>query len=261
MDRTENIIKKLVLNYSLVTLNEISARFEKFDTNKFLYSKNYILSSIHDSDFRRDLEELIQVIKENDISPKSISLAIKSSILVKDYEKSYETIQTIWTGPDSNIIPLRRTDMALIELINSAKSQLLIVTYAVYKVDKLLKAIEEAINKGVKIQFVFEDQKKKGNESIQDLMNRFGDNIKNKAEFFIWDKNKRLKDESNNTGVLHVKCAVADDNMVFLSSANLTDSAMNLNMELGFLITGGEQPKNISKHFKELIKNNVLSKV
>lgn len=259
MDKISEIIKKLILNYSLSVLSQIANKFDKFQLDNFNISKNNILSSIHDSDFRKDLEILFQTIKDNNISPKEISLAIKTSILVKEHENSYETIQTIWTGPDSNIIPLRRTDMALIELINSAKNNLLIVTYAVYKVDKLLKAIEESLNKGVKIQFVFEDHKKNNNESINDIIERFGDVIKRKAEFFVWDKEKRTKDYSNNTtGILHVKCAVADNNMLFLSSANLTDSAMNLNMELGVLITGGEQPQNISKHFKELIKNNIL---
>jgi PLD-like domain len=41
---------------------------------------------------------------------------------------------------------------------------------------------------------------------------------------------------------LHAKCAVIDSNLLFLSSANLTEFAFNLNMELGVLIKGGSLP-------------------
>jgi len=40
-------------------------------------------------------------------------------------------------------------------------------------------------------------------------------------------------------GSLHVKCAVADASVALISSANLTDYTMSLNMELGVLVKGG----------------------
>ena len=37
-------------------------------------------------------------------------------------------------------------------------------------------------------------------------------------------------------GILHVKCAVADGEWLFLSSANLKQQAFTINMELGMLV-------------------------
>ena len=44
---------------------------------------------------------------------------------------------------------------------------------------------------------------------------------------------------------MHVKAAVADSRIAFLSSANLTEAALERNMELGVLIRGGHLPAAI----------------
>ena len=48
-------------------------------------------------------------------------------------------------------------------------------------------------------------------------------------------------------GSLHVKCAVADDAAALISSANLTEYAMNLNMELGLMVKGGDLPSSLAQ--------------
>jgi phosphatidylserine/phosphatidylglycerophosphate/cardiolipin synthase-like enzyme len=60
---------------------------------------------------------------------------------------------------------------------------------------------------------------------------------------------------------LHAKCAVADARLLFVSSANLTDYALNLNMELGVLIAGGSQPQTVMAQFDELIAQGILQRV
>lgn len=54
----------------------------------------------------------------------------------------------------------------------------------------------------------------------------------------LWPHEQLPVDERGKRGVLHSKCAVADERMLFVSSANLTEHALNLNMELGVLIQG-----------------------
>ena len=59
-------------------------------------------------------------------------------------------------------------------------------------------------------------------------------------------------------GILHVKCAVADGTWLFLSSANLTEYAFTINMELGTLIRGSRLPVQAESHFDSLIAQGVL---
>lgn len=59
-------------------------------------------------------------------------------------------------------------------------------------------------------------------------------------------------------GALHVKCAVVDDEAAMISSAYLTEHAMNLNMELELLVRGGELPRSLAGHLRSLIQSRVL---
>jgi hypothetical protein len=46
-----------------------------------------------------------------------------------------------------------------------------------------------------------------------------------------------------------------------VSSANLTEFAMNLNMELGVLARGGALPASIGAHFRWLMEERILMPV
>jgi len=67
--------------------------------------------------------------------------------------------------------------------------------------------------------------------------------------------------DNNKAGILHVKCAVADGRFLFLSSANLTEYAFTINMELGLLVTGGKLPGQVERHFERLVMTEVLARV
>ncbi len=54
-------------------------------------------------------------------------------------------------------------------------------------------------------------------------------------------------------GVLHAKCAVVDRRWLLVSSANFTDSAMQVNMEMGIAIEGEEMPGRVADHFERLV--------
>ena len=60
---------------------------------------------------------------------------------------------------------------------------------------------------------------------------------------------------------MHVKCVAADSEWLFLSSANLTEHAFTINMELGLLIHSGHLPKQIEQHFDRLVAKKMLVKV
>jgi cardiolipin synthase A/B len=60
---------------------------------------------------------------------------------------------------------------------------------------------------------------------------------------------------------LHAKVAIGDQEILYISSANLTDYAMNLNMEMGIMVFGGKLPAQAQEHFDELIENGILAKI
>ena len=79
-----------------------------------------------------------------------------------------------------------------------------------------------------------------------------------RASIYYWPLDRRENDAAGRHGILHVKCAVAHGRKLYLSSANLTEYAFTVNMELGVFIVGGNLPGQVEKHFDRLIQAGVL---
>ena len=75
------------------------------------------------------------------------------------------------------------------------------------------------------------------------------------AKLYAWmDKAEVFSD-----GSVHAKVAVADGQVCFITSANLTGHAMEKNMEAGVLITGGTIPRLLNDHLKSLVDIKLVS--
>jgi phosphatidylserine/phosphatidylglycerophosphate/cardiolipin synthase-like enzyme len=131
------------------------------------------------------------------------------------------------------------------------------VSYAVYKVDEIAHAIQEAVHRSVEVTILLEDSPGAAPTSaMRDGLGNLGS-----VRFLVWPERMREETPSGQRGAMHVKCAVADRSMLLLSSANLTDHAFNLNMELGLLVKGGQAPATAADHFDRLLKAGVLEAV
>ncbi len=59
-------------------------------------------------------------------------------------------------------------------------------------------------------------------------------------------------------GVLHAKAVVADDEAVFITSANLTEAALDRNIEIGLLVRDQPLALSVVSHFGALIEKKML---
>lgn len=75
---------------------------------------------------------------------------------------------------------------------------------------------------------------------------------------YVWPLEMRPGDPKGNPAALHAKCAVADDAVLLVSSANLTESAFEINMELGVLVRGGDMPRRVAEHWRGLASDGQL---
>jgi phosphatidylserine/phosphatidylglycerophosphate/cardiolipin synthase-like enzyme len=83
--------------------------------------------------------------------------------------------------------------------------------------------------------------------------------VARRAEVYYWPAEQRPRNEAEGQGVLHVKAAVADGRFLLLTSANLTEHAFTLNMEMGLLVSGGSLPAQAERHFEWLVESGVLT--
>jgi len=167
---------------------------------------------------------------------------------------SYEKVELLYTGPDSD--SLRRNLQGLLEVVRGAHDRLWVVSYVVGAgVDEVLRAMQERAEAGVAVRVLIDHRTDKYEWSLQRLTNEAPG-----CEVYIWpDENREFTPGS--MANLHAKCAVADGHQAFVSSANLTGWAMDHNLEVGYLVTGGPTPRRLERHLSRLLSAGDLIEV
>ncbi len=182
----------------------------------------------------------------------SVALAIVSAAAAEAYQRRQQRVELVWTGPNAPSTPLRHTGQVLQQVIDTAQGDLLIVSFAVYNIGLVVQALVAAAGRGVRLRICLEAPEPGGQGLAYDTIAALGSEVGRLAQLYIWPLDKRPVGPSGKPASLHVKCAVADRHTLFVSSANLTEYAMALNMELGVLIKGGELPGRVSSTLRRL---------
>lgn len=122
---------------------------------------------------------------------------------------------------------VRSTEPSMLELINNAKDELQILSYAITSgANKILLAIEKALTRGVRLTFVLNSNEELSNKIINSLTS-----MKNAFEY-----SKIYLFDSSDMADLHAKIMVADRKVAIVGSSNLTSRGLVWNLEIGFLI-------------------------
>ena len=191
----------------------------------------------------------------------SVALLLRAAAATSQHYRDAQQLALVWTGPEIADVPLRRTDQALLEVIAAAERELLIVSFAVYKIPEITRALVQAFERGVQLRICVEAPEPDGEQTAYDTIRALGREVQQRAALYIWPQAQRPPDAQGRTGILHVKCAVADTHTLFLSSANLTAYALETNMEMGILLHGGELPGQVVKQFTRLMERGVLQRI
>jgi phosphatidylserine/phosphatidylglycerophosphate/cardiolipin synthase-like enzyme len=194
-------------------------------------------------------------------SVKAVAVALRTAAWAEKRHRESQSVELVWTGPDSDTVPLRRTEQAILEVLDSAARRLVLVCYAVYRIPNVRDALVRAAARGVHITVLVETPDRIEGAGEYDTLRALGEDVAACSSIHYWPQDKRTQHISGKVGILHVKCIVGDGRKLFLSSANLTEYAFSTNMELGMLITGGKLPGQIEAHFDGLLAAGVFEQV
>jgi phosphatidylserine/phosphatidylglycerophosphate/cardiolipin synthase-like enzyme len=108
------------------------------------------------------------------MSWEALSWAMSASFAIYQRLRAEQNIELLWSGPSpANQIPARRIDQALYDLIDNAKREILLVTFAAAKIERLTRALQNAEKKGVKIRLVLEFEESSEGQLSYDAMKAF----------------------------------------------------------------------------------------
>jgi cardiolipin synthase A/B len=202
------------------------------------------------------VEQLALAWQKTQVSSEELASMLISASYVFDKVASEQSIELVWTGPTTPFVSARRTEQALLQVINSTEQSLFITSFVAYDVSTIVKALNAASDRGVAISMLLELSQDAGGSINFDVIGKMKTLVP-ASKLYAW----RDKAETFSGGSVHAKVAVADGRMSFITSANLTGYAMEKNMEAGVLITGGSTPRLLSEHLFSLIDTKVVSLV
>lgn len=265
MDKNK-IIAEQIAQIARQSSPDLIAQFceelEKLKNSAGLEDINSTIRHIQNAETRASFLNLISILRSQNlrIDAQSLSLALKSASIAYCIDDQKSHLELVWSGPSKSMSTFRRTDQALSDIISEAKNTLLIVSFAVVKVPHVMASLSEALRRGVSVRIIIETKKDSGGKLKFDGLVEIKDSDIGAAALYIWPESARPKTDSGRTGVLHAKCAVADSKVALISSANLTEAAMHMNMELGVIVRGGSVPRLLANHFESLISIGTLRK-
>ena len=264
MDEGREIFLSKVRAFASATpadiVRDLAQAIERVDPGNWAYARTQILQTTHSPEVSSRLDDLLRSWRAHarNLSPQAVALALLAATETEVYHQRHESVELVWTGPDSGTIALRRTDQALLQVIREAQSKLFIVSFAVYRIPEIGHALLEVAQRGVQIKICVESAEPGEGNIAFGAIQALGENVVSHATIYRWPRVRRPTTRDGRYGSLHAKCAVADEDVLFISSANLTEYAMTLNMEMGVLIRGGSLPEKVALHFDRLIETRVL---
>lgn len=200
--------------------------------------------------------ELIDAWRIAGVSAAELGLMVLVSSHVVSQTAAEQSIELVWTGPITPFVSARRTEQALLQVINGATKTLFITSFVAYDIAAVIDSLNTAIDRGVELSMLLELSEAQGGSVSIDGIGKMRTHVPH-AHLYAWHN----KADAFLKGSVHAKIAVADGQVCFITSANLTGYAMDKNMEAGVLIVGGELPRIMDKHLRSLVDTNVILRV
>lgn len=192
------------------------------------------------------------------LTGRELALAVRCAAVAVKTAASYEKVELIYTGP--GLPDIRRNSQALLEVVREARERLWVVSYTLFGVTEVLAAMEERANAGVEVSVIVDHLVGQDTKGKVAKWTQVSANLQSQApscRVLLWPEEQRPLHNGSRAS-LHAKCAVADGRQAFVSSANLTDAAMERNLEVGYLITGGSSPRALDGYFTQLVSGDQL---
>lgn len=174
-------------------------------------------------------------------------------------------LDLVWSGPTVAGLHARNTRRVYEELLGSAERSVWASTYAFFDGPSAFEVLAKRMDAtpGLQVTLLLNVQRKRGDATAAaDLVRRFADRFwkhewPGAARPRVFYDPRALEPDGPG-GVLHAKAVVIDDEAVFITSANLTEAALDSNIELGLVVRDRALAASVSTHFQVLIDQKLL---
>jgi len=250
----ERLLETLTAVVCLVSPEKIRALVDRIRRDKDEKTSCSLSDCVSTPAAKDAVDQLSRAWKATSVNSDELALMLLAASQVFDYLSRRESTELVWTGPTTPFVSARRTEQVLLQVINAAKQNLFVTSFVAYDVSTIVKALNEASERGVSISMLLESSQGHGGSVSFDVIGRMQTLVPS-AKLYAW----RNRVAPFVDGRVHAKVVVADSETCFITSANLTGYAMEQNLEAGVLITGGQLPRQLQEHLQALVDTKTVS--
>jgi cardiolipin synthase len=144
--------------------------------------------STHNADLRRAACRVVS-LSTGRISWEALGWAIRTMSLSYAKWECERQIELLWGGPSpANQIPARRIDQVLYDLIAEAERDIMLVTFAAAKIDRLTAVLIEAMRRHVSVQLILEFEEASEGQLSYDALRAFPPSLIKGAHIYYWQE-------------------------------------------------------------------------
>lgn len=171
----------------------------------------------------------------------------------------------VWSGPEVPGLHARDTRRVYDEVIGAATRSIWASTYAFFDGPRAFKVLAEKMDAlpGLEVTLLLNIHRGLGVTTASDHLVRSFANSFWRQEWpgtsrptVFYDP--RSVEPEGPKSVLHAKAVVADEEVVFITSANFTEAALDRNIETGLLSRDRHLALTVVRHFQTLIDRKLL---
>jgi hypothetical protein len=206
-------------------------------------------------------DELIRLADEEVWSSSQIAYLLDSMRSSKADDSVFSHLfELVLSGPSTDVVRTRDTGAVYSELIETAKEEVMIASYAIYNGQELFAPLIRKHDKteGFRTRLYLDIPRRKGDTTVSEMLI-----ARYRQEFFSkqWQSEEApelyyfapsLELDWKTRASMHAKLVIVDRSTVFLSSANLTKAAQTKNIEVGGLIWNENTARRLANHFQAL---------
>ena len=171
----------------------------------------------------------------------------------------------VWSGPEVPGVPARDTRRVYDELFTSATRSLWAVSYAYFDGPHVFGPLARRMEKtpGLRVTLLLNIHRGHNDTTVaEDVVRRFADRFWSKdwpgpTRPSVFYDPRSVDPEAR--GVLHAKAVVADEERLFITSANFTAAAQDDNIEVGLHVRNRSLALSVVRHLQGLIDRGLLS--
>lgn len=253
MEKLLDAVAAVVCLISPEKVQAIASRLRQTDASKAADALSSVVSTPVAAEV---VDQLIDAWRSTSVGADELALMLLAAGHVFTKATNQQSTELVWTGPTTPFVSARRTEQALLQVINAAEQTLFITSFVAYDVSTIVKALNAANDRGVVISMLLELSQDHGGSITFDAIGNMRTLVP-AARLYAWSD----KADTFSDGRVHAKVAVADGRTCFITSANLTGHAMEKNMEAGVLISGGHISALLDRHLRSLVSTKVVCPV